>query len=150
MSAHSLPPDVLRQIEELCNEGSILAESGEHPEAWQKYVTALNLVPEPEFAWPVTTRILSSMGELRFRKPDFPGALQVFLDAVRCPEGLGDVLIHLRIGQCYYELGDEARAADNLTRAYMGGGREAFKGEDPKYFAFLERRLKPPKGQDRL
>lgn len=150
MPEQNLPNEVQQQIEDLYSDGLVLAESGQNPEAWQKYVAALNLIPEPEYEWEITTKILVAMGDLRFRKPDFGGALQVFQDAVRCPGGLGDVFIHLRLGQCYFELGDEQGAADNLTRAYMGGGREAFEQEDPKYLALLERILKPPAGQNQL
>jgi hypothetical protein len=34
------------------------------------------------------------------------------------------------------------RAADELTRAYMGGDEEIFDNEDPKYFQFLKTRIK--------
>jgi hypothetical protein len=60
------------------------------------------------------------------------------------------VFIHLRLGEIAFESGDRRRAADELARAYMGGGREAFATEDPKYLALVEEVLKPPKGQDRL
>lgn len=150
MLERKLPPDVEQEIKSLCNDGATLVKLGQKPEAWQKYVAALNLLPEPEVEWEITTQILIAMGDLRFQKPDFAGSLQAFQDAVRCPGGLGDPFIHLRLGQCYLELGDEHRAADNLTRAYMGGGREVFQQEDPKYFAHIERLLTPPAGQDEL
>jgi hypothetical protein len=50
----------------------------------------------------------------------------------------------MRLGQCQFELGNKERAADELARAYMAEGSEIFKEEDPKYFAFLKTRLKPP------
>ena len=58
-------------------------------------------------------------------------------NAMHCPGALGNPFLHLRLGQCRYELGEEARAADELMRAYMGTGVDIFAHEDPKYLAFL-------------
>ena len=68
----------------------------------------------------------------------------------RCPGGLGNPFVHLRLGECCFDIGERDRAADELTRAYMGAGREIFAEEDPKYIEFLGTRIKPPVGQDRL
>jgi hypothetical protein len=53
--------------------------------------------------------------------------------------------LHLRLGQCQFELGNLERATDELARAYMVAGEEVFEGAD-KYFDFLKTRLKPPPG----
>lgn len=53
------------------------------------------------------------------------------------PGGVGNPFLHLRLGEIALELGDEARAADELIRAYAVGGPEAFQSEDPKYLRFL-------------
>lgn len=59
--------------------------------------------------------------------------------AVTGPDGLGNPFIHLRLGQCALELGDEDQAKDELIRAYMGDGPGIFEEEEPKYFEFLKR-----------
>lgn len=145
-----MEPGLHARIEKLSEEGNSLADQGDTLGAWRKFVEALNVVPEPKTEWEATTWLLSSIGDMAFQRGKIEPARDALMGAVRCPGGLGNTFIHLRLGQCYFELGDEHRAADNLTRAYMGGGREAFKDEDPKYFALLEQKLKPPKGQDRL
>jgi hypothetical protein len=61
------------------------------------------------------------------------------------PDAIGNPFLHLRLGQCLYELGDLDRAADELTRAYLGGGADLFDGAD-QYLAFLKTRLEPPPG----
>ena len=58
------------------------------------------------------------------------------------PDGQGNALIHLRLGQTSFELGDLDRAADELTRAYMAAGSEIFEDEDVKYVAFLSTKIK--------
>jgi hypothetical protein len=59
-----------------------------------------------------------------------------------CPGALGNPFLHLRFGQCQFELGELDRAADELMRAYMAAGAEIFKDQDPKYIAFLKSRAK--------
>ena len=65
--------------------------------------------------------------------------------AVHCPDAIGNPFLHLRLGQCQFELDSLDRAADELARAYLGAGSDIFEGAD-KYFAFLKTRLKPPLG----
>lgn len=72
------------------------------------------------------------------------------MGAVRCPDGLGNLFIHLRLGECAFELGQISRAEDELTRAYMGAGREIFADEDPKYFKHLQTVLLPPPGESSI
>jgi len=64
---------------------------------------------------------------------------------MRCPDAIGNPFLHLRLGQCQFELGELDRAADELARAYMGAGAKIFEGGD-KYFSFLKTRLEPPPG----
>ncbi|EPQ3362139.1 hypothetical protein O3I57_002684 [Acinetobacter baumannii] len=54
---------------------------------------------------------------------------------------MGNPYIHLRLGQLYYEEGYFDDSADELTRAYMGGGLGIFLEDDPKYLDFLETKI---------
>jgi tetratricopeptide (TPR) repeat protein len=145
-----LDPELHTRISQLSEEGNALADSGDTLAAWKKFAEALNLLPEPATDYEATTWLLASIGDMAFQSGHFDKAKDAFSDAVQCPGGLGNVFVHLRLGECFFELGDEQRAGDNLTRAYMGGGREPFRDEDPKYFALLERLLEPPVGHDHL
>ena len=66
------------------------------------------------------------------------------------PRWLGEPILHLRLGQCALELGDITKAKDELTRAYMGAGKDIFQDEPPKYFALLRDALVPPAGSNSL
>lgn len=131
-------------ITRLCEEGDELAERGKLLDAYNRYTEAWELLPDDKANWEASTWILGAVGELQFRNGSFSKALNSYLRAVQCPNGLGNPYIHLRIGQTQLELGNEDGAADNLTRAYMGGGAEIFEEDDAKYFDFLKTRLKPP------
>ncbi len=60
------------------------------------------------------------------------------LDAMYCPDAIGNPFIHLRLGEVQFEMGDHAKAQDELMRAYMGAGAEIFQEEDKKYFEFIK------------
>lgn len=148
--ANELSDDVHHEISRICKNADQLVETGDFKTGREQYWIAFDLLPDPKEDWEAATWIMAAIGDSFFLQEDYEHARDAFMDAVRCPGGLGNVFIHLRLGESYYELGDEKRAADNLTRAYMAGGREVFGEEKPKYFALLEKILKPPTGQDRL
>lgn len=61
---------------------------------------------------------------------------------------MGNPFLHLRLGQCQFELGSFDVATDELMRAYKGGGADVFAHEDRKYLEFVAARaldLKPPR-----
>jgi hypothetical protein len=119
------------QIKELCAEGDGLLEMGEISQAYQSFVAALALVPEPKDEFQTTTWILAALGDLYFQSRDFLQTAHVMTDAMRCAGGLGNPFLHLRLGQAEYELGNGVRAADELCRAYMGAGKD-FRNRRPK------------------
>ena len=75
---------------------------------------------------------MAALGDLYFQSRDFAQTVNVLSDAMRCAGALGNPFLHLRLGQAHLELNDEARAADELCRAYMGAGKEIFEKEDPR------------------
>ena len=88
--------------------------------------------------------LFTSIAECHFVAGDFVAARRNALKAVRCPGGIGNPFVHLRLGQAEFELGSMERAKDELARAYMGGGDEIFEGDDPKYWRFIREILRPP------
>lgn len=106
--------------------------------ALREYHAAWQLLPEPKEDWEAATWILSAIGDAHFQSRDFAHAVSALSNALRCPDALGNPFIHLRLGESQFEVGNMERAKDELTRAYMGGGRELFQSEDAKYIQFLE------------
>jgi len=142
----SIPADVMANIERLCAEGDGHMEQGQLAEAYQSYIAALQRVPEPVEEHEASTWILAALGDLYCQAKDYRQAVTVLSDAMHCPGAIGNPFIHLRLGQAQLESGNEERAADELCRAYMGGGSEIFDEDDPKYFAFLKTRIEAPAG----
>jgi tetratricopeptide (TPR) repeat protein len=148
--ADQLSEQTHQMITQLARRGNDLANSGDYLGAKEVYWKAFDLLPDPKTNWEATTWILGSIGDMWFLLGDFDKAYQAFSDAVRCPGGIGNPFIHLRLGEIAFEKGEQARALDELTRAYAIGGPEAFAKEDPKYFALLKKHLRPPAGRNEL
>jgi tetratricopeptide (TPR) repeat protein len=141
---NELSDELHAKIRTLCESGDQLVDSEEYDQALAKYREALALLPEPANQWEAATWILTAVGETLFFKHDYEGAQQTLRQAMRCPDAIGNALIHLRLGQAEFELGNFDRAKDELARAYMGGGDKVFESEDPKYSSFIKLFLRPP------
>jgi tetratricopeptide (TPR) repeat protein len=141
-----LPTDVYERIATLSEQGNQLDDQGEFLKAIETFCDALDLVPEPKADWEASTWLLAAIGDCNFRLGAYEQAARALDGAMHCPGAIGNPFIHLRLGQCRFELGDMSRAADELTRAYAIEGRDIFAEEDAKYFAFLKTAIRPPAG----
>ena len=135
-----LPDDVHEAIVVLCKDGDALAEAGDFKAAIEKYDAAFHRVPEPKHSWSATAWVWVAKGDACIGLKDFKTAANLFQSAAFSGE-LGNPYVHLRLGQCFFELGRMDRAADELARAYQIEGEEIFQDEDPKYFEFVAAKL---------
>ena len=132
-----LPDALYQEIKRLCEDGDDLASDGDHVEAIAEYHKAWLLVPEPKTDWNASTWILAALADAFFFTANWQQARRALSYAMHCPGALGNPFLHLRFGQVLFELGELDKAADELIRAYMGGGKKSFEKDDPKYLAFL-------------
>ena len=137
-----LDDKVYQQLTAHTDKGNALCDAEDYPAALREFEAALALIPAPLENWEAATWVLSAMGDCYFFLDDYERTRQCFAQAVTCPDGLGNWFIHLRLGEAQFELGNEERAKDELARAYMGHGRDAFASEDPKYFRFLKKHMR--------
>jgi tetratricopeptide (TPR) repeat protein len=128
-------------IQELCEAGDNLIEEGDYKEALVNYWKAFDLVPEPKTKWEATLWILTAIGDVNFLSGDFQAGVDNLSNVMHCPGAIGNPFLHLRLGQCQFEVGNLERATDELTRAYAVEGEEIFADEDPKYFEFLRTKI---------
>ncbi|WP_242421826.1 MULTISPECIES: tetratricopeptide repeat protein [unclassified Acidovorax] len=140
--ATELPNAADQQIKDLCARGDHHAAKREFNRALSLYWEAFDLLPEPRTKWNAGTWILTVIGDANFLAGDFVAGRDNLTTAMHYPDAIGNPFIHLRLGQCQFELGERDRAADELTRAYMGGGMNILLEDDPKYLEFLESRIK--------
>ncbi len=145
-----LPSETFSTIREKAKDGARRMEAGDFRGAFDLFVAALTALPAPKERWNATGWLLVALGENSIRAGNFKSAEAPLTDAMLCPGTVGNPWVHLRLGQVRFEMGQTDQAANELARAYMGGGREVFEGQDVKYFALVEKVLKPPQGMDRL
>lgn len=141
-----LPKKIYEQIINLCSLGDGLVEEERYSEALNKYFSALDLLPPPETQWEASTWILAAIGDTNFIMRNYEAGRDNLICAMHCPGAIGNPFIHMRLGQCRYELGEYEKAADELARAFLIEGEEIFKDEDKKYLDFVKSKLIEPSG----
>jgi len=125
------------EIQRLCGKGSKYADRGKLPKAIQCYEEALQLLPEPKEQWESGTWLYSSLGDAQFKQGAYPEAIDNLEISQKCPGGSSDPFITLRLGQCYYEIGDRKKAEELMLQTFDVGGPDYFEHEDPKYFDLI-------------
>jgi tetratricopeptide (TPR) repeat protein len=133
------------RITAFCAEGDAFVEEMNFSAALARYWSAFDLLPEPKAQWEAATWILAAIADANFLGGDYAVGRDNLSSAMHCPGAIRSPFLHLRLGQCQFELGNLDEAADELARAYMGKGAEIFEGAE-KYFEFLKTRLNPPAG----
>ena len=129
------------KIKAYCAQGDNLADNEQYPEALEKYWAAFDLIPDPKEDWEATLWVLVAIGDANFLNQDFEAGRDNLSNAMHCPGAIGNPFIHMRLGQCQFELGNLDKAADEFTRAYALKEDEIFDQEDDKYLAFLKTRI---------
>jgi tetratricopeptide (TPR) repeat protein len=142
----SLDDATHEEIKRLCALGDEHAQRGEYDKALAYYWTAWDLVPEPKTEWEAATWILAAIGDANFASGDYAAGRDNLSNAMHCPGAVGNPFLHLRLGECQFELGNMERAVDELARAYIQEGLALFEAEDPKYVSFIKSKLQPPPG----
>jgi hypothetical protein len=139
-----LPDQLHTQIVALCSKGDEAAERGEFPTALDSYWAAWDLLPDTKHDWEAATLILTAIGDANFLSGNFEAGRDNLSNAMHCPDAIGNPFVHLRLGQCQFELGNLKRAADELARAYLLEGLAVFEGENPKYIDWIKPQLEEP------
>ena len=98
----------------------------------------MELLPEPKYIYEAASWIYTAIGDSLYLAEDFENATDNFQQALKCEGGLGNPFIVLRIGECFYELGNTQKAKEYLIQAYMIEGEDIFSEEDEKYFDLIK------------
>jgi len=125
----------------LCERGDQLADEEKYTEALEIFKEAFELIPEPKESWEATTWVVAGIGDMRFLLQQYQKGIDILSFGMVCPNAVGNPFLHLRLGQCQFEINDMEEAADEFTRAYGVAGAEIFEAEDAKYFDFLKTRI---------
>lgn len=124
-------------IQRLCAKGDMDADRGRYADALASYWAAWDLLPEPQVDYQAATWILAAVGDANFLGGNFTAGCDNLSTAMNCPGGIDIAYLHLRLGQCQFELGLLVQARKELGRAWHGEGAALFDEEDPKYLRFM-------------
>ena len=133
--------ELVEQVEAKIDEGDEFLNADDFARAADLYRQAIALIPEPKHDHDVALDAYTALGEAHFFAGEYPQALDALHQALKCPGGVENPLVHFRLGQAYYDSGDLDRAAQELTIAYGIEGEEIFEDEDDKYLDFLKTRI---------
>jgi len=125
---------LIQKISDISKNAKRLTLKGNYQASIKEYQKGLDILGEQAMKSKYAVMLFSGIGEAFFLEKKWEDALAYYGYAVKSEGGLGEPLIHLRLGQLRYELGQMEKAKDELMRAYMGGGDLMFEGEDSKYF----------------
>ncbi|ARN76510.1 hypothetical protein BST96_19585 [Oceanicoccus sagamiensis] len=119
---------------ELCQQGYTLFDSGDIKGAIRSFYSAWTLIPKPQTQWQEAGWVLTALGDAYFTKGDYDNGREALMSALHCPKAMGNPIIHLRLGQCFFELGQTEKAAQQFDLVRNHGGEDLIAKQDPKYF----------------
>ena len=138
MQEEALSSTVIRKVTHLCDKGDALFDELNLSDAISTYQKALDLLPQPFIEWEISTYLTVSIADAYFYLQNF-SEVAAFMDiALVTPDGLANPLVHLRLGQAHFELGNPEKAKIHLKRAFEMEGTSIFADDDPKYLVFLQ------------
>ena len=122
-------------------EGLSFLERGDAKAAIREFHCAFELLPGEKENWAAAGSILSLVAEAYFGLGEYAESAKAFFRATRCFGVKDDPIFHLRLGQCFVELGEEEEAMRYFkTLRKMDGENLLLSEEDEKYLEFIEAR----------
>jgi tetratricopeptide (TPR) repeat protein len=130
----STNPELTRKIRQLCATGYQHYDAGDYKAALRLFYQAWLLLPKPQTDCVEAGWVLTAIGDSYFRSGQYQPGREALQSALCCPQMSQAPFIHLRLGQCLWELGlhDSARTA--LLCAYDIARMDIFSAEDRKYY----------------
>ncbi len=129
----TLDVTIATKAREICQQGYLLFDDGDIKSALRQFYSAWTLLPKPQTQWEEAGWILAALGDAYFTKGYFESGREALSSALHCPKASGNPFIHLRLGQCLFELGELNDAQTHFQRVGEGGGAELFAKEPLKY-----------------
>ncbi|MFA7553006.1 MAG: hypothetical protein WCY88_02060 [Spongiibacteraceae bacterium] len=136
-SYQPLANDISNKIRRLCQQGYKHYDSDDLKTAIRVFYSAWTLLPKPQSQWLEAGWILTALGDAYIAKSEFKNAKEALLSALHCPATVGNPVIHLRLGQCHYELGENDAAQEQFKLTINNGGEALFYQQDNKYQVLL-------------
>lgn len=136
---------LIDQIRQQCADGYALYDTGAFKDALRLFYQAWLLLPKPQTDFDAAGWILTAIGDTYFRLGQFEQGREALSSALHCPGADRSAFIHLRLGQCLWELGQPDKALASLLQAYTTAPMGLFDTEDEKYSRAVAAALTQPR-----
>lgn len=128
-----LHQDTTEKIRSLCADAYQSYDQGDFRKALRLFYQGWLLLPKPQTDFAEAGWVLTGIGDSYFRLKQYIPGCEALRSANHCPQTRDNPFIHLRLGQCLYQIGERASARTHLQKAYRLGGPALFDVEKPAY-----------------
>ncbi|SEA37455.1 tetratricopeptide repeat protein [Pedobacter hartonius] len=126
-------------MDDYCEKGNAEMDEENYAAAADWFKKAYAILPDPKDDWEATGYITASLGDALFSDGKFEEAKAQLLVAHEFyTADKNNPFVLLRLGETYFELGDEKLALEFLLKAYQMEGQQLFE-DDKKYLKFLKK-----------
>ncbi len=132
-------PDIEEKIRVFYEDSYTHYDRFNFKQALRGFYHAWILIPKPQSQYSVAGQVLTAIGDCYFKMRQYDCGKEALRSALHCPGTLTDPFLHLRLGQCCYELHQREQAYQEFTLVMKLGGYEMFDRETSKYINFYRK-----------
>lgn len=129
------------QIRQQCALAYACYDLGEFRDALRLFYQAWLLLPKPQTDYEAAGWVLTAIGDTYFRLAQYEQGQEALASALHCPNTSTSAFVHLRLGQCRWEVNQTDTAIEALLQAYKIAQMNIFAGEDEKYYLAIAAKL---------
>jgi tetratricopeptide (TPR) repeat protein len=126
------------KLRDICQQGYVKYDTRDYSSAIRLFYSAWTLIPKPQTQWQESGWVLTALGDAYFAKGEFLLGKEALASALHCPKSERNPFIHLRLGQCEFELGETDAACVHFGQVVEHAGIALLDKEDKKYRTLLK------------
>ncbi len=135
---HKLPSEISEKIKSLCADAYQAYDEGDYQKALRLFYQGWVQLPKPQTGFREAGWLLVGIGDSYYQLKQYTPGCEALRSADHCPEATDNPFIHLRLGQCLYNIGEKPSARSHLQKAYRLGGAKLFAKEPDHYLACIK------------
>ncbi len=129
------------QVNRYFMEGEGFMDIERYDHAATCFNNAFEVLPKPKAKWASALQILGAKGDACFLLGDFTAGEEAF-KLCMSHGGLNNPFIHMRYGQCLFELDEKEKALHEFAMVHLKAGAAIFAEDDKKYLEYFKENIK--------
>ena len=135
------PKETTLAIKELCAAAYCSYDAGDYKKALRTFYQGWLLLPKPQTHYQEAGWLLIGIGDTYYRLGQHIPACEALKSANHCQSTRDNPFIHLRLGQCLFQMGEKSTAKGHLLLAHKLGGVKIFSNEPEFYYQLIAHAL---------